>query len=483
MKYLTTIGLVLLLAVVAVGQTAEQKSPGSRTIEKLTSQKIDFTIPEVGGEVQRVQLNNGLVVYLYENHRVPLVNVYTTVRCGSVYDSPDKASLSSLTGTVLRTGGSKNVSGDSLNMVLEFIGGSLETGIGDESGYASLNILSKDLDLGLQLYADLLRNPSFPEDKLELAKADIRNAIKRRNDDPGTITNRYFNNILYGEHPSGRILEWATVKAIIPADLAAYHQKFYVPNNIIIGIAGDFNRDALLGKLEQYFGDWQKSETPLAPPPEVSYAFKPGVYQVVKDINQANLRIGHLGIRRDNPDRYAVALMNYVLGGGSFTSRLTEKVRSDAGLAYSAGSGYETSSRDYGAFYAYCQTKSESANRATRIIFDEINRIRTEGVTAKELDDAKGAYINRFVFTWDSPGKIVQNYMSLEYDGLPADYYKEYINNYRKVTRDDIKAVAQKYLNPEQLTFLVVGNPATFDKPMDEFGPVTTIELTDPVLE
>lgn len=475
--------IMALLASAAFTQTAPLKSPGSRIIGGFKYEEFELNLPEVGVEIDRVELKNGMILYLYEDHRLPIVNVYGVIRCGSIFDPPERDGLSGLVGTVMRTGGSKTISGDSLSNLLEFIGGSLETWIRSEEGGAQLNVLSQDLDMGLKVFADLLRNPAFPQVKLDLAKADLKNSIKRRNDQPGSITERFFNHTIYGDHPFGRILEWASVKTITPEDLHEYHRRFFAPNNMMVAISGDFKKADLINKFEKYFGDWKKSDYPVPPYPPVAFSFKPGVYLVKKDINQANIRIGQLGVQRGNPDKYAIDLLNYILGGGSFTSRLTSRVRSDEGLAYSTGSSFSTNSRDYGTFYAYCQTKSSTAYKAIRIISEEIEKIRNEGVTEQELKEARDAVINRFVFTFDNPAKIVQSLMNLEFDGYPADYYKTYLDNYRQVTLAQVKAVAQKYLQPDSLTYLIVGKPETFDKPLDEFGTVTTIELTDPVLE
>jgi len=384
---------------------------------------------------------------------------------------------------VMRTGGSKNVSGDSINITMEYIGGSLETNIGPEDGSASLSVMSKDLDLGLGLLADLLRNPAFPEDKLELAKTDVKNQIKRRNDDPNGVAGRSFANLLYGGHPYGRVLEWTTVKGISTVDLGAYHQRYFVPNNMMIGVSGDFDSKALVEKIKSLLGDWAKGTEPLPSAPAVAVEPHPGVYEVKKDINQAYINIGQLGVKRDNPDRYAVQLMNYILGGGSFTSRLTSRVRSDEGLAYRTGSSYDISSRDLGTFNAYCQTKAATAHKAITIMMEEIRKIRETGVTEQELTEARDAAVNRLVFSFDTPGKIVRNLMSLEFDGWPMDFYKGYLGNYRKVTRDDIKRVASTYLQPDAMTYVVVGKPETFEKPLDDFGKVTEIELTDPTID
>jgi len=470
------------MAMAAFGQSNSNVSPGSKIIEGLTSGKIELTIPEVGRDVERVALDNGIILYLYEDHHLPLFNLSAVIRCGSIFDPAEKAGLSGIVGSVMRNGGSEKVSGDSLNILMEYIGGSLETGIGDERGTVSLSVLSKDIDLGLGLFADLIRNPAFPQDKIDLAKSDIRNNIKRRNDNPGSVSNRYFYSIIYGDHPYGRVLEWATVNGITRQDLIDYHRKFFVPNNIMIGISGDFNKADMVEKLKKLLGDWQKSSTPLPAYPAVAMEYHPGVYEVWKDINQAFIKLGELGIKRDNPDRYAVRLLNYILGGGSFTSRLTSRVRSDEGLAYHVSSSFPIDSRDYGAFSADCQTKSATAYKAVKIITEEIEKIRTNGVTDVELTDAKDATINNLVFNFDGSQKIVMNLLSLEYDGYPADYYKNYFDNYRKVTLDDIKRVAQAYLQPDKLTYIIVGKAETYEKPLDEFGKVTKIQLTDPVV-
>jgi len=477
---LFTAMIILTMAVVSFGQADTKTSPGAEIIDQMKFAPIELNIPEVGDQVKRIVMDNGLTVYLYEDHTLPLFNLYSLIRCGDIFDPDNKQSLSQMVGTVMRTGGTESVSGDSLNILLEYIGGSLETSIGSESGHANLSVMAGDVDLGLKLYSDLLRHPAFPEDKIELAKEDIRNSIKRRNDNPHNITGRYIDNIVYGDHPYGRILEWPVVNSISRKDLIDYHKKFFVPNNIIIGIAGDFKSDELLKKLDKYLGDWKKSENSLPDYPKVQKSYHPGVYEIRKDINQAYIVLGHIGIKRDNPDRYAIDLLNYILGAGSFTSRLTSTVRSDEGLAYSVGSRFDTDSRDYGIFYAYCQTKSQTAHKAIDLMINEIKKIRVDGVTSDELSEARDATINRFIFRFDNSGEIINNMISLEYNGYPLDYLNHYIDNYREVTLDDIKRVAQKYLIPDDLTIVVVGNPEDFESPLDDFGAVTDIELKEP---
>ena len=482
-RFILIMTLTVACVAVADAQTPAPTSVGSKKIATLSANPIELNIPEVGKEVQRVALDNGLIVYLYESHRLPLCNVVAMLHCGSLYDGKEKNGLSDIVGTVMRTGGTTTISGDSLNNLMEFIGGTLETEIGTESGSATLSVMSKDLDQGLTLLADLLRHPAFPEDKLDLARTDVKNQIKRRNDDPNRVADRTFANTLYGDHPYGRITEWATIKAISPADLSDYHKRFFFPNNMMIGISGDFDSKIVIEKIKSLLGDWPKSATPLPSREAVEPAPHPGVYEVIKDISQAYINIGQLGIKRNNPDRYAVQLMNSVLGGGGFTSRLTSRVRSDEGLAYRVRSAYDINSPDLGTFSAFCQTKAATAHKAIAIMTEEIRKIHENGVTAQELTEARSAAINRAVFTFDTPGKIVRNLMMLEFDGWPMDFYKTYLDNYRKVTADDIKRVAQKYLTPDAMTYVVVGKAETYEEPLDDFGKVTVIELTEPNLE
>jgi len=483
MKYRLTYITSLVLLVVAIVPVSAQRSEGSKIIEQFEYPKLEWSVPEVGEDVRRVELDNGLILYLMEDHRLPLVNATALIRCGEACVPLEKMAIPGITGKVLRTGGTTNINADSLNALLELIGGYLETSVEYDVGTASLSVLSKDTELGVRLLADVLRNPAFPEDKIELEKTSLRTDIIRRNDNAGNILRREFYSIVYGDHPQGRVLEWEYVKPVTRDDLVEFHRDYFAPNNIMIGITGDFNGDAIVGLCKKYFGGWGAKDIDLPTLPPVAETYHPGVFLIRKDINQANLRFGHLGINRDNPDRYAVSIMNYILGGGSFTSRMTTKVRSDEGLAYTVRSVYQMDEPDRGAFYAYCFTKSESAHKAMRLMLDEVERIRQGEVTEEELASAKDSYINSYVFDFTSARQIVRRLMELEFDDRPRDLLKNYIENIRKVTRDDILRAARKYLKPDSLTFVVVGNPDKFDKPFDDFGPITEMELNEPLID
>lgn len=477
--FFAVIALVLALSAAAFAQQSE----GSKIIDGFKYDKIKWSVPEVGKDVQREVLDNGIILYMMEDHRLPLFNISGLIRCGAAYQSIENMEIPGFTGSVMRSGGTTNIPADSLNAILELIGGSIETRIGDENGTARLNVMSKDIELGIKLFADVLRNPAFPQDKIDLLKSQNKNRIKRRNDNPGSILSREWYHMVYGDHPYGRILEWAYVKDITSEDLKAYHDKYFAPNNLMLGITGDFNPKELKDLLNKYFGDWKKKDIPEMKMPRVNAEPKPGVYEIYKDINQANIRFGHLGVTRDNPDRYAIAIMNYILGGGSFTSRMTTSVRSNEGLAYSVRSSFNTRSTEPGTFNASTQTKSSTAHKALALMMDEVNKIRSAPVDDDELAGAKDSYINRYVFNFDTAGDIVERLMRLEFDNRPADELQKYIDNIRAVTKDDVLRVAKKYLHPGKMTIMVVGKPEDFDAPLDDFGKVTTLEITDPVLE
>lgn len=463
--------------------TGSPQSEGGKLIETFKYAPIEWQVPEVGRDVTRYEMGNGMVVFLKEDHTLPEFRIQAMVHCGSLYEPADHAGISQLTGTVMRSGGTTALDPDSLNSALEYIAASIETSIGSESGSASLYCLSKDIDTGIRLFADVMRHPAFRQEKLDLAKEQIRKNIKGRNDQPGSIVAREFDHVMYGDHPWGRILEWDTVKKITRDDLAAYHEKAFAPNRILLGVTGDFDSGKVKKALEKAFGDWKKSTEPAPVRPKVASDFKPGVYFIERDVNQTNIRFGHLGIDNKNEDRYAVSVMNFILGGGSFTSRMTSKVRSDQGLAYSVGTRYETSSNDLGTFYAFCQTKSNTTVKALELMKAEVERIRTAPVSDEELALAKDSYINRYVFQFTSANQVVGQLMSLEFDDRPRDLLEVYIDKIRAVTKEDVHRVAQTYLHPDKVTYMVVGKKAELDGDLATLGTLTPIELKDPVVE
>jgi len=431
--------------------------------------------------VERSVLPNGMVLYLVEDHTLPMVEGFALVRTGDRVEPADKVGLSSVTGQVMRTGGTESHPGEEIDRLLENVGASVETGIGTSSATASVFALKEDLPLALEILSDLLRNPAFPEDKIELARVQQRTGISRRNDDVGQIAGREFDKLLYGaNHPYARQAEYATIDSITRDDLVAFHKKYFHPNQTALGLWGDFDSAAAKHLVEEYFGSWARADVELPPLPEVPRAWQGSVNLIQKDdVNQTNLRIGHLGGRFDDPDYYALNVMAEILGGG-LSSRLFRHIRSDLGLAYAAGGAWAASYDHPGAFRIRVDTKSETTVRAIREVIKEVEALTREPVTEEELRVAKEGILNSFVFNFDSTGEIVQRLMTYEYYGYPPDFLEKFKSNIEKVSAQDVLRAAGKNLHPDQLVVLAVGRAEDFDEPLTVLGEVNSVDIAIP---
>jgi predicted Zn-dependent peptidase/outer membrane lipoprotein-sorting protein len=438
-------------------------------------------------EVERRILSNGMVLFLLEDHRLPLINARILVKTGSIFEPADKVGLAGITGEVLRTGGTKSKTGEEIDEELENIAASVETSIGMNSGYATMSTLKEDVDRGLNILADILMNPAFREDKIDLAKVQVRSLISRRNDEPMGIISREFDMLIYGkESPYARIMEYDTINNIKQEDLFAFHEKYFYPKNSIMGVWGDFNKDEMIAKIEEVFKAWKKADISLPSWPVVNEDIPPSVNYIEKqDLTQSYISLGHLGIKTSNPDYYALQVMNYILIQGGFTSRLMKKIRSDMGLTYGIFGGVDDQYNYPGVFSIGTFTKSKSTAKAISSIIDEIKLFKDKGVTEEELKIAKDSYFNKFVFNFDTKGEIVARKMAYEYYGLPLDFLEQARDKIEKVTVADVNSVANKYLHPEKLVILAVGKEEDFDQPLSTFGDVNKIDITikEPTVE
>ncbi len=453
----------------------EPQSEGARIVSKFKYKPIEFTPPKP----ERLVLDNGMVLYLLEDHDLPVFRVSARVRTGAIYEPGEKAGLANLVGNIMRRGGTKSRPSEQINEELEFIAASVETQIGRESGSASLSSMKKDIDKGLEIFADVLMNPEFPEEMIRKEKDELLEEIRRENDSPRQIVFREFRKILYkADHPYSRKINGYknTIESITRDDMIAFHKKYFHPNNVIMGISGDFNSKEIVEKIKSVFAEWKNTEINFPEVPAVEKEFKRSVNYIYKDVNQATVVFGHIGINRLNKDYFPIKIMNFILGGGGFTSRIPSKVRSDEGLAYSAYSAFHTP-RDLGFFFASCQTKSESTVRAINLALDEVRKIREEQVDDEELELAKDTYINQFIFKFTSSASVVGQMVGIEYEGLPLNYLETYVDSIKVVTKEDIARVAKEYLHPDDMKLLVIGDMEKFDKPLTEFGDVNTIEL------
>ena len=429
----------------------------------------------------RFELDNGMIVYLLEDHELPIIDISVRIRTGSLYEPADKVGLATITGAVMRTGGTTSKTGDELDEILENLAASVETGIGDDSGSASVSVLKEDLDTGLSILADILMNPAFREDKIELEKVQHRSGISRRNDNPGGITRREFSKLIYGaDSPYARTTEYDTINSITRDDLVAFYQKFFRPNNIILGVLGDFDSEIMLAKIQEAFKGWEPAEIDLPEKPKIPEMYGKRVALVNKDdVNQTNIRMGHIGWLRKNEDYPALVVMSQILGIG-FSSRLINSIRVEKGLAYSVGNNYGAGYDVPGVFFIACGTKSEATVTAIEAILVEVEKMRAEEVTDEELKQAIDGFMNSSVFDYDTKGEILSRALRYEYHDYPQDFVEQLMAGIREVTKADVKRVAAEYLHPDKFTLIAVGKASDFDKPLNTLGDVTEVDITIP---
>ncbi len=438
----------------------------------------EFDIPEP----EQVTLSNGMTVFLIENPELPLVEMSARVGVGALNEPADKVGLASVAGEVLRTGGTENVDADALNLRLENMGAQIESSIGTVSGQVFMSSLTETVDEVLPLFADVLMHPAFPEDKIDLAKTQEKSFIARRNDQAMSIVNREFSKLLYGaDSPYARHTEYATIDAIERQDLIDFHARYFLPNNTILGVWGDFDAEAMAEKLENAFAAWEAQEDFVRPPqpaPDANSEY--GVYYAPKeDVTQSAILMGHPGeITMNHPDYFAVTVMNQVLSG--FTGRLFQNVRDDKGLAYSVFGAYTANFERPGQFYAGIMTKSESTVDGTEAVREEIEKLRAAPPSEEELQLAKDNYLNSFVFNFDTRQEIVSRMMTYAYYDYPLDFLNQVREGVQAVDANDVHRVAEKYLRPDDMKILAVGNGADFGRPLADLGEVETLDVTIP---
>ena len=454
---LLALTLLVSAPVALLAQTGQQPGIPARP-EELKYTTLTYNPPK--RDKYRHVLSNGMVVYAVEDHDLPLVNISTLVHTGSYLDPAGKEGLASLVGSQMRAGGTQKMTAEQFDEAADFLAAQISSGVGPTQGGANLNLLAKDVDKGLGLYLEMLRTPAFQEDRLKLAKSQILQALERRNDNTSAIEAREWNRLIYGaEHFTSKDVTKASIESITRQDLVDFHQKYFQPAGFIIAASGDFKTDELLAKLEAAFKGWPSNKMAVPDVPKPTHTPVAGIYAVHKpDVNQGRVSIGHIGSMRDNPDSYALEIMNDILGGGSFTSRIMSRVRSDEGLAYSASSAYGMGVYFPGTFRAEFQSKSATTAQAIQIVLEEINRIRTVKVSAEELETSKNQAVETFPLIFSTAAQIAGTFAQDEYTKRPADYWDTYRQRISAVTADDVQRVAQKYLDPSKLVILVVGN-------------------------
>jgi zinc protease len=429
---------------------------------------------------KRVELSNGMVIFLQEDHELPLIDGTARIRGGSRNEPAEKVGLVDIFSEVWRTGGNKTQTGDQLDDFLEVRAAKVETGGSSDSTTISWSCLKGDLDDVFKVFADLLLNPEFRADKIDLAQKEEADGISRRNDQVGEIAQRESVKLAYGaDNPYARVPEYSTVNAVTRQDLIDWHGKYVHPNNVILGVSGDFDSTAMEARLRAAFESWPKG--PALPKDEIQYTpAKPGYYFVPKDdVNQSSIHLVALGTTRDNPDYYAISVFNEAFGGG-FSSRLFNDIRTKRGLAYSVGGGIGTNFGHPGILQVAMGTKSQSTIEAIQAAGEDIENLAKQPINDEEIQHAKDGILNAFIFRLDSPDKILGERMTYEYYGYPPDWLDKYQTEIKKVTTADVNRVAAKYLHKDQFAVLVVGNTKEFDKPLSSLGEAKEIDITIP---
>jgi zinc protease len=462
-------------SVLALSLTASAQSPEPWT--KIPVPPLHAFKPT---EPKRIELPNGLVIFLQEDHELPFISGTLLIRGGSRDEPAAKTGLVSLYGQTWRTSGSVTTDGDTLDDRLEAKAATIETGGGVALTTMNWSSLKGDFDFVFNTAFDLLQHPAFKAEKLQLAKSQMEAGIARRNDDASGIAARESSILVYGsKSPYGREAQYATIDAVKIEDFKAWHDTTVVPNNMILAVSGDFDPAAMEVKLRATFGPLARGKAT----PKFKSDFlgpKPGVYAVDKnDVNQSNVVIVGLGTERSNPDYYALSVMNEIFSGG-FGSRLFQNVRTRLGLAYQVSGSYGASYDHPGVFEVSASTKSASTVATAQAMLDEIGKLKTVPPTADELRKAKEEQLNSFIFRYDSPDKTLNEQVTLAFFGYPPDFLEKYKTGIESVTAADVSRVANKYIDASKLAILVVGNESEMTTPITTLGKVTTLDIAIP---
>lgn len=454
---LLTLGLTLPVA----AATAAQGAGGvPARPEQLTYKPFAFAAPD--GDKYRHTLPGGVVVYIVEDHSLPLVKLQATFRTGAFREGAHETGLAAMTAAMMRQGGTTKLSPEEFDQKADFLAALVGSSAGATSASASLDVITPALGSGLDLLFDMVRNPRFDEARLAVQKSTVLEEMKQRNDDAGDIADREWDFLSRGEkHYASRRMTQADLEAITRDKLIAFHRRTWGSEHLVVAISGDVDTKAMLADLGKRLAGFKAGE-PNAPWPPSGPAFTPppGLFHIEKDIPQGKVTLGELGIQwKDyaDPEPYALTVMNDILGGGGFTARLMKRVRSDEGLAYGAYSQFGIGTFWPGLFEVGFASKNPTVALATKIVLEEVEKIRTGLVSEEELRVSKASFIDTFPRTFESPAATARTFANDEVIGRPHSYWTEYRRRIEAVSAENIRAAAAKYLDSAKLAMLVVG--------------------------
>ncbi|MBO6739934.1 MAG: insulinase family protein [Phycisphaerales bacterium] len=416
---------------------------------------LEFMPPEA--DEFRHELSNGVPVYMAPSNEFPLVDIRFSFKGGGYLEPDDKAGLSAMTGQMIRTGGSSMMAPSELDEEFDFLASNVTVGVGATSANARVNTLTSNLHRTFELFMDMLRNPRFDDGRLETLRGQALEGLKARDDNGLAIALREFSYLMWGEdHHESRQPTRESLESITTDDLRSFHEKIFHPGNLMIAVTGDFEEQEMLAFLEEQLSGWEvRPEAPDAPAP--THLYKPGVYYYEKEQPQVQVLVGHRSITRDDPNAIEAEIMNQILGGSGFTSRITNSVRTREGLAYTAGSFMQPRVDYPGIFASYFFTKTPTTALATRLVFDEFERIQNEPVTTDELETIQNNLIETFPRNFESKDAMLGIFMNDERTDRPEGYWQSYRDRVRAVTPEMVQKAANEYLHPEDAVILVVG--------------------------
>ena len=456
--------------------------------EQIAFAPLAFEPPDAG--TFRRTLADGTVVYLAPSREFPLVNLVVTFKGGASLDPADVPGLASMTARMVREGGAGTMGPAELDESLDFLATDVGVAANETFTAATMNCLKSNFDDSLKIFLDMLRTPAFEPQRLETARARVLESLKQRNDDASSILSREWKRLVYGtDHFEASEPTDRTVAAISRDRLIEMHRRIFHPGNMIVSVSGDFDEKEMLGKLEKALAGWERGG-PVADPVAPTAVLQPGLYHVPKEIPQGKVVMGSRAITRDDPDAIPFLLLNEILGAGGFTSRLMQQVRSNEGLAYSVRSSLTPRVFYPGDFRAGFESKNATVALAAKIVMEQIAKMRNELVTDDELETAKASLIETFPRQFESRPQMLRVFVNDEWTKRPKDYWKTFRDKVRAVTREDLKRVAQKHLDPEKMAILVVGDweniaPGDLEKraSMNDFfgGKVKHLPLRDPL--
>ena len=466
--------LFTLLAAFAVA-TAQSAPDSWPDPFEMTFEPLD----EVTLEPERVELSNGVVVYLLSDTSLPLIEGLALVRAPSLYDPEGETGLAALTADLLRTGGAGERSADEVDETLEFLAASVEGSADNTSAAVSFSALSDNVDEVLEVFGDVLQRPQFAEERLELSRGQILEEIRRENDDPVGVAQREFFRRVAEGHPVGAFPTVESVQAISRDDVVSFYERYYAPNATILAVSGDFERDEMVAKLEAAFGDWPQTDVDYPEVPPLDPNPEPRVYYAPKETTQSVIFMGQPSILAYSPDYADLTVANGILGGEGFSSRITTEIRTRRGLAYATGSALTQGFEYPGFFFAYSLSRGDATGQVIGLLQEEVRRLQQEGVSDGELAQQKETLLSRAVFRFTSSAQVTQRAAQAEFLGLEENYYEDYIDAVEAATTGDVQEAAQDELRPDNFVVMVVGDASQFDMPLENFGEVVTIELEE----